>query len=154
MSSAKNLPPKFSLTVQYALRDETLPARSQVRRWTRAAAPAGESAVVTVRFVDSEEGRALNRNFRGQNHATNVLSFPYQPSPQIRGDIVVCVPVVLDEARTQEKKPAAHFAHLMVHGMLHLRGYDHETETEAKKMEALEIAILHRLGFPNPYERN
>jgi probable rRNA maturation factor len=136
--------------VQYACHDERLPSRPRVRRWVRAAA-AGD-AEVTVRFVDAAEGRALNRDYRGKDHATNVLSFAYATEPRIAGDLVVCLPVVLREAAAQGKPAAAHFAHLIVHGMLHLQGYDHETgAADARRMEAKEREILAALGYPDPY---
>jgi len=137
------------LSVQYAVRDDALPLRAQVRRWVRATAPG--AAEVTVRFVDAEEGRALNARFRGKDYATNVLTFPYAREPVLRGDLVLCVPVVLREAAQQGEVPAARFAHLVVHGMLHLQGYDHEKAAEARVMEDRERGILARLGFPDPY---
>ena len=140
----------LSLAVQYACTGETLPPRPKIRRWVKAACPHG--AEVTVRFVDSEEGRQLNHDFRGKDYATNVLSFPYDSEPITIGDLVVCLPVVEQEARAQNKTVEAHFAHLIVHGMLHLQGYDHEQgEAEAELMEQREREILTRLGFPDPY---
>jgi probable rRNA maturation factor len=135
--------------VQYAVEDAALPTRAEVRKWVRAAAPG--AAEVTVRFVAEEEGRALNARFRGRDYATNVLSFPYAREPALAGDLVLCPPVALAEARSQGKAAAAHFAHLVVHGMLHLQGYDHESADEARVMEDQEREILARLGFPDPY---
>lgn len=144
---------KLSLSIQYPGGNESAPLRHQVRRWVRAACLA--AAEITVRFVDAEEGRALNRTYRGKDCATNVLSFPYQEAhgdEPLRGDLVVCLPVVAEEAATQGKPPAAHFAHLIVHGMLHLQGFDHETSpAEADRMEAREREILAGLGYPDPY---
>jgi len=122
-----------------------------VRRWAAAALP--EKADVTVRYVAEAEGRRLNREFRGKDYATNVLSFPYDaPRGAVAGDLVICAPVVAREARAQGKSAEAHHAHLVVHGMLHLRGYDHERgAAQAKRMEALEKRILAALGFPDPY---
>ena len=121
-----------------------------MRRWVQASCE--RSAQVTVRFVDGDEGRALNAAYRGKDYATNVLSFPYEAEPVVSGDLAVCLPVVLKEAAAQGKTPAAHFAHLIVHGMLHLQGYDHETGAEdAARMEAKEREILGRLGYPDPY---
>jgi probable rRNA maturation factor len=142
------------LVVQYACNDDSstsrLPSRPQVRRWVRAAAAC--AAEVTVRFVDSDEGRLLNRDYRGKDYATNVLSFPYASEPAVVGDLVVCLPVVLSEAQQQNKSGEAHFAHLIVHGMLHLQGYDHETGVQdAERMEAKERKILAALGYPDPY---
>jgi probable rRNA maturation factor len=107
---------------------------------------------VTVRFVDAEEGRLLNATYRGKDYATNVLSFPYAPAPELAGDLVVCSAVVRREAEQQDVPPNAHFAHLIVHGMLHLQGYDHEDDDDAATMENREREILARLGFPDPYE--
>jgi probable rRNA maturation factor len=109
-------------------------------------------AEVTVRFVDAEEGQMLNRDYREKDYATNVLSFVYETTPVVLGDLVVCLPVVQKEAVDQGKTIEAHFAHLIVHGMLHLQGYDHETGAEdAQRMEALETKILAGLGIANPY---
>jgi probable rRNA maturation factor len=142
--------PELTLSVQYACKDAALPSRSMVRRWLRASCD--RPAEVGVRFVDSEEGRALNREFRHKDYATNVLSFPYGTEPSIMGDLAICLPVVLSEAVAQDKSPEAHFAHLIVHGMLHLQGYDHESSGEdAARMEAKEREILARLGYPDPY---
>jgi probable rRNA maturation factor len=138
------------LVVQYACNDDLLPSRPKVRRWVRAAA-AG-NAEVTVRFVEADESRALNREYRGKDYSTNVLSFPYASQPAVVGDLVVCLPVVLSEAHEQDKPSEAHFAHLIVHGMLHLQGYDHETGVQdAERMEAKERQILAALGYPDPY---
>jgi probable rRNA maturation factor len=140
----------LSLAVQYACNDERLPSRPQVRRWVRAAQELPVQA--TVRFVDAEEGRELNRDYRGKDYATNVLSFVYESAPTVIGDLVVCLPVVVREAQEQGKPLAAHLAHLVVHGLLHLQGYDHETgRRDAERMEARERAILARLGYPDPY---
>ena len=140
---------RLSLSVQYAARDEALPSRAEVRKWVRATDP-GESEL-TVRFVDAEEGRALNAQYRRKDYATNVLTFPYAREPVLSGDLVLCAPVVLREAAAQGKAAAAHFAHLVVHGMLHLQGYDHENSAEARMMEQKEREILARLGYPDPY---
>ncbi len=138
------------LSVQYACNDESLPSRPQVRRWAKATLES--DAEVTVRFVDAEEGQTLNRDYRGKDYATNVLSFVYETEPAVSGDLVVCLPVVVAEAAAQGKPAEAHFAHLIVHGMLHLQGYDHETgEADAQRMEAREREILAKLGYPDPY---
>jgi probable rRNA maturation factor len=143
----------LSLSVQYATDDATdtdgLPTRAEVRKWVRATRPG--AAELTVRFVDAEEGRQLNAHYRGKDCATNVLSFPYARAPVLAGDLVLCLPVVLREAAAQGKPAAAHFAHLVVHGMLHLQGYDHGTDAEACAMERMEREVLARLGFPDPY---
>jgi len=139
----------LSLSVQYAVRDAELPTRAAVRKWVRAA-QAGATGL-TVRFVDAAEGRALNARFRGKDYATNVLTFAYAPAPALQGDIVVCVPVVRREAAAQGRPAAAHFAHMVVHGMLHLQGYDHERDADAGIMEGRERDILAHLGYPDPY---
>jgi probable rRNA maturation factor len=145
---------RLSLTVQYATGDDDLPARALLRRWVRRALTPGVAsrAAVTLRFVDEPEGRTLNRKYRARDRATNVLSFVYDDEPGMyRGDIVLCAPVLRREAAAQGKSLTAHCAHLVVHGMLHLQGADHEAPAEAARMEAREIAILEQLGFSNPY---
>ncbi len=142
---------RLSLAVQYACNSEQLPSRPRLRRWVKAALE--QSAEVTIRFVDAEEGQSLNRDYRGKDYATNVLSFAYETEPAVLGDLVVCLPVVLREAEEQGKTVDAHFAHLIVHGILHLHGYDHETGAEdAEEMEAKERTILARLGYADPYQ--
>jgi len=139
-----------ALAIQRASRAAHIPADRRLRAWARAALPG--RAEVTVRYVATAEARRLNREFRGRDYATNVLSFPYDaPRGVVRGDLVICAPVVAREAREQGKRLAAHHAHLLVHGLLHLRGYDHEGEADAARMERRERAILARLGFPDPY---
>jgi probable rRNA maturation factor len=142
--------PELSLSVQYACNDERLPSRAQVRRWARAAQEMPLAA--TVRFVGLTEGRTLNRDYRNKDYATNVLSFVYADGPSAAGDLVVCLPVALREAKAQQKPAKAHLAHLIVHGMLHLQGYDHETgKRDAARMEAREREILARFRIPDPY---
>jgi probable rRNA maturation factor len=145
--------PRLSLTVQYAVAAEDFPARGLLRKWVRAALdPTIRDATVTLRFVDAAEGRSLNRRYRSRPHATNVLSFVYDDKlGMCGGDIVLCAPVLRREAAAQGKLLAAHCAHLVVHGMLHLQGADHDDPAEAARMEARETAILARLGFPDPY---
>jgi probable rRNA maturation factor len=143
------LSPKLSLTVQYATEADDLPTRPQLRRWARAALK--RDCTVTLRLVDADEGRALNASFRGKDYSTNVLTFTYGESDPLEGDIALCVPVITGEARTQGKPAEAHWAHLVVHGMLHLQGHDHEDDAEAREMEARETQILGRLGYPDPY---
>jgi len=141
---------KLSLSVQYACKDAQLPSRAQLRRWVRAAQE--QPVQATVRFVDIDEGRALNRSYRGKDYATNVLSFVYASTPLVSGDLVICLPVVLREAAEQGKPLMAHLAHLVVHGMLHLQGYDHETgKRDAVRMEARERKVLARFDIPDPY---
>ncbi|MES2185267.1 MAG: rRNA maturation RNase YbeY [Pseudomonadota bacterium] len=124
--------------------------RGKVARWIRHALEApGE---ITVRIVDTDEGQALNRDYRGKDYATNVLTFDYSQQPVVAADLVLCAPVVAREAVEQGKTLQAHYAHLLVHGTLHAQGWDHETgEVDAEAMEAREIAILATLGYPSPY---
>ncbi|MCB1890021.1 MAG: rRNA maturation RNase YbeY [Rhodocyclaceae bacterium] len=134
-----------------------LPRRPDILRWARAAL--AQDAEVSVRLVGEAEGRVLNRDYRGKDKATNVLSFAYgegedMPLPDgmpLVGDLVLCVPVVAAEAEAQGKPLLWHYAHLVVHGMLHLQGYDHQDDGEAAEMEGLEREILARLGVPDPY---
>ena len=138
-----------ALNVQVATRAR-VPSSGLVRRWARAALP--DRAEVTVRIVGEAEGRALNRDYRGKDYATNVLSFPYGANGGVlHGDVVLCAPVISREAREQGKPLNAHYAHLIVHGMLHLRGYRHARSADARLMESRERAILRRLGYADPY---
>jgi probable rRNA maturation factor len=140
---------RLELAVQYAVPRAGLPGRSSVAAWIRAAL--GGPARVTVRFVGAAEGRRLNRAYRGRDYATNVLTFAYgRARGALEGDIVLCAPVVAREARAQGKTPRAHYAHLAVHGALHLQGLDHERARDAARMEARERWILARLGFADP----
>ncbi len=138
------------LTVQYAVASRKLPSRAQLRRWASAALE--RDARLTVRIVGQAEGRSLNRSFRGSDRATNVLSFVMRERPPLEGDIALCAPVIAREAHAQGKTLDAHYAHLVVHGVLHLQGYDHDTKREARAMERRESRIVTRLGFPDPYE--
>jgi len=138
-----------AIAIQRASRAAHIPGDATLRRWARAALPGG--AEVTVRYVAETEGRNLNRTYRGKDYATNVLTFTYGTGGALAGDVVICAPVVAREARNQGKAVAAHHAHLLVHGLLHLRGLDHEREADARRMEARERRILARLGFPDPY---
>ena len=122
------------------------PPAALLRRFARAALPAGSA--ITVRVVAAPEGRLLNRSFRKRDYATNVLSFSYGGG---RGDIVLCHPVIAREAREQGKTLRAHYAHLVVHGVLHLRGHDHLRKSDAARMERREVRLLRRLGFDDPY---
>jgi probable rRNA maturation factor len=145
---------RLELAVQYAAPRAGLPARASLVCWLGAAL--GRTARITVRFVGAAEGRRLNRDYRGRDYPTNVLTFVYdgaRPGPALQGDIVFCVPVVAREARAQRLPPRARYAHLAVHGALHLQGYDHERDRDALRMEARERAILTRLGFDDPYGR-
>lgn len=141
--------PRLNLAVQYALSARGLPSRAQFRKWTRAAL--AHDAVVTLRLVGQEEGRVLNCSYRNKDYATNVLTFVFRDHAPFEGDLALCAPVVAREARTQRKTLAAHYAHLTVHGMLHLQGYDHETDADAQVMEQRETQILAKLGYADPY---
>ena len=140
---------KLSLAVQYASESTDLPNIAQFRKWARSALRI--DAEIAVRIVDEEEGRALNRDYRGKDYATNVLTFPLAEEPCLMGDIILCAPVVAAEAEAQRKPLHAHYAHLTVHGVLHLHGYDHEIEAQAELMETLETEIVTKLGYPDPY---
>jgi probable rRNA maturation factor len=136
--------------LQNAARHRTALPRHKVIRWIRHALEL--DAEITVRIVDSEEGQALNRDFRKKDYATNVLTFDYTQTPIVTADLVLCAPVVAREAKEQGKTLQAHYAHLIVHGTLHAQGWDHETsEADAQQMEAREIEILARLGLKSPY---
>jgi probable rRNA maturation factor len=151
---AKN---KLSLSVQYAdPRLQEVVTRPKLRRWVQAALFA--PAQLTLRFVDAEEGRALNRDYRNKDYATNVLTFAYnegevEPAADAptQADIILCTDVLQREAAEQRKPLEAHAAHLVVHGVLHAQGYDHESDEEAAEMEELETKILAALGFGDPY---
>jgi len=144
---------KLSLSVQYPdpRLKETVP-RNKLRRWVQATLFA--PAELTIRFVDAEEGRTLNRDYRGKDYATNVLTFAYtedEDSEVTQADIILCTDVLQREAAEQKKSVEAHAAHLVVHGVLHAQGYDHENDEEAAEMEQLEVEILASLGEANPY---
>lgn len=139
----------LSLSVQYAVKPDSAPTRPKFRRWVQAALT--RDAEITLRLVDEEEGQALNRDYRGKDYATNVLTFVYDDLPHLAGDIVICPAVVEREALQQGKANDAHYAHLVVHGVLHLHGYDHESEAQAEEMERLETQIVTKLGYPDPY---
>ncbi|RZI41782.1 rRNA maturation RNase YbeY [Herbaspirillum sp. HC18] len=144
---------KLSLSVQYPdSRLKDVITRSMLRRWIQAALFA--PAELTVRFVNADEGRNLNRDYRGKDYATNVLTFAYtedEDSEVTQADIILCTDVLLREAVEQKKPVESHTAHLVVHGVLHAQGYDHETDEEAAEMEQIEIEILASLGEENPY---
>jgi len=136
------------ISVQRASRASHIPADATLRKWSRAALAKG--AKVTLRYVAEAEGRRLNREFRGKDYATNVLTFIYSARP-LEGDIVICAPVVAREAKAQGKALAAHHAHLLVHGLLHLQGMEHERAADAQRMERRERKVLASLGFEDPY---
>ncbi|MDP1786700.1 rRNA maturation RNase YbeY [Nitrosomonas sp.] len=139
----------FKLIVQYATNSTDAPTRPQFRRWVKAALT--QEAEIVLRIVDEAEGCELNHQFRNKDYATNVLTFVYDDTQPLTGDIVLCAPVVSKEAQQQHKNLIAHYAHLTVHGILHLQGYDHIEEAEAVVMEQMETQILARLGYDDPY---
>ncbi len=141
--------PKLAATIQYASEASNLPTASQFRKWAKAALRVDTE--VTIRIVDAEEGKLLNNTYRGKDYATNVLTFPLTEDPYLMGDIIICAPIVEAEAKAQQKSLDAHYAHLTVHGILHLHGYDHETDLQAELMEGLETAIVTKLGYASPY---
>lgn len=152
----KSVSPEFSLAVQFASAADTLPSRAQVRRWVAAALE--HNAEITVRIVDAEEAQALNQDYRKKGYVPNVLTFEYGELPLnksgarvLGGDVVICAPVVEREAREQGKALKDHYAHMTIHGVLHLQGYDHLDPVEADIMESREAAILKRFRIPNPY---
>ena len=145
----KNASNRLNLSVQYACNREGLPLRADFVRWARAALVGGGE--VTIRLVDADEGQELNHEYRGKDYATNVLSFPYDTEPVVMGDLVICPSVVAREAAEQNKPLAAHYAHLTVHGMLHLQGWDHDNDDDAEAMENEEKEILAAMGYPDPY---
>lgn len=141
--------PQLDFSLQLASQAADIPSAAQFKRWVRAALRVETS--LTIRVVDEDEGRQLNASYRGKDYATNVLTFPLTEEPLLMGDIIICAPVVAREAIEQGKSLLAHYAHMTVHGVLHLHGYDHEVDAQADLMEAMEIAIMHKLGFANPY---
>ena len=142
--------PALQLSLQLADRTHrALLPRHRVARWMRAALDA--PAQIAVRIVGEAEGRTLNREWRGKDYATNVLTFDYEQAPLVVADLVLCAPVVEREARAAGKAIEAHYAHLLVHGVLHAQGWDHQRAAEARRMEARESAIVQALGFPDPY---
>ena len=150
----------LEVAVSYACPRRGVPAPVSFRRWVAAAlASRVREADLSIRIVGEDEGRALNRHYRGKDYATNVLSFPAERPPglpkharfPLLGDLVICAPVVAREAAEQGKPVAAHYAHLTVHGVLHLLGWDHEHDKDAEAMEQLEREVLAELGLPDPY---
>lgn len=149
----------IDLEVQNASSAAGIPGRDDFRMWVAAALDDRGEVGLVIRVVDEDEMRRLNAHYRGHDRPTNVLSFPAHLPESVKahleteqlGDIAICAPLVMSEAQAQGKAPAAHWAHLTVHGVLHLLGHDHEDESDADAMEALEIERLGRLGIPNPY---
>lgn len=144
--------PALALSLQFAdARHRALLPRHRVARWLRAALDA--PAELTVRIVGDDEARALNRDFRGRDYPTNVLTFDYAHAPVVQADIVLAAPVVEREAAAQGLPLADHYAHLLVHGALHAQGWEHETDADAKRMRSRESAAMRALGLPDPYRR-
>ncbi|QBL08631.1 rRNA maturation RNase YbeY [Rheinheimera sp. D18] len=144
------------LDLQLASTADNLPLETEIQQWLEAAIlPFQAEAEVTVRIVDNNESQQLNLAYRGKDKPTNVLSFPFQCPPGIElsllGDLVICAPVVVTEAKEQSKRITAHWAHMVVHGSLHLLGFDHINDDDAEQMETEEVTILQQLGFTNPY---
>ena len=137
------------LTVQHVSADNNIPNKKYFKKWAKASLRIDTE--VTIRIVDADEARALNHEYRGKDYATNVLTFPLTEEPHLMGDIILCAEVIAQEAMMQNKPLIAHYAHLTVHGILHLHGYDHETEAQAALMEAIETQIVTKLGYANPY---
>ncbi len=147
----------LDLEIQVETGSQDVPGEDDIRRWAMAALEGRrEQAELLVRVVDSEESRTLNREYRGKDRPTNVLSFPSEVPEIVQsgllGDLVICAPVVAQEAQDQGKALEAHWAHMVIHGVLHLLGFDHQDDREADEMEALETRLLSGLGFPDPYE--
>ncbi len=142
--------PKLSLAVQYASAARNLPTRAQLRRWVKIALR--RDAAMTLRIVDETEGRELNGKYRGKDYATNVLTFVYDDTDTLSGDVVICAPAVEREAVAQHKDLLAHYAHLTIHAALHLQGYEHENDIDAAGMEALETGLMLKLHYPDPYQ--
>jgi len=137
------------IDVQCAATARNVPTPARIRQWARAAL--ASDARVTIRIVGQAEGRLLNRSYRNKDYATNVLTFVFRDTPPLEGDIALCAPVITREARAQRKTVAAHYAHMVVHGLLHLQGYDHENGKDAAAMERRERTLLARFGYPDPY---
>lgn len=146
--------------MQVASEYEHLPTSAQLKRWVEAALQKEvriqDEVELTIRLVDESDSQAINKQYRGKNKPTNVLSFPFEAPPQIAlnllGDLIICAPIVAKEAIQQQKNETAHWAHMVVHGTLHLQAYDHIEDKDALIMEQLEIEILNDLGFDNPYQ--
>ena len=140
---------KLSLAVQYATKPGIIPTRDQFKKWAQAALE--QDAEIALRIVGANEGRELNHAYRNKDYATNVLTFPLMQNPILLGDIVLCAPVVEKEASEQGISLESHYAHLTVHGVLHMQGYDHENDADAEVMETIESQIVIKLGYADPY---
>ncbi len=138
------------IAVQNATTARNVPTPARIRQWARAALTV--DARVTIRIVGRREGRLLNRSYRQKDYATNVLTFVFRDHAPLEGDLALCAPVITREARAQRKPVAAHYAHMIVHGLLHLQGYDHENNRDAAVMEKRERTLLARFGYPDPYK--
>ena len=149
------VPVTIDVDVQNATAFEPLPDDAQFRLWVETALRGKSEAELTLRLVDRDEGRKLNLQYRGKDKPTNVLSFPAELPPGLEipllGDVVICAPLVGEESEAQHKSLQAHWAHLVIHGVLHLLGHDHQDEQDAVEMEAMEVELLTSLGFGNPY---
>jgi probable rRNA maturation factor len=145
-----------SLELQRAVEGGGMPDEEVFRRWAESVLSCHPDPVeLVIRLVDEAESRQLNRDYRGKDRPTNVLSFPFEAPPQVAtpllGDLVICAPVVAREAQEQSKSLQAHWAHMVIHGLLHLLGYDHQNDQEALQMESRERELMHRLNYPDPY---
>ncbi|MPY22816.1 rRNA maturation RNase YbeY [Shewanella psychropiezotolerans] len=148
---------ELDLDLQVAIENESLPSQTDFELWVRIALrDTMTQAELTIRIVDEAESQTLNSSYRGKDKPTNVLSFPFEAPPEIDipllGDLIICAPVVECEAKQQNKSLQAHWAHMVVHGCLHLLGYDHIQDAEAEEMESLETQLIEKLGFNNPYK--
>lgn len=149
MKAGPRRPAARRIDVQNAATARNVPTPARIRQWARAAL--ASEARVTIRIVGQAEGRLLNRSYRNRDYATNVLTFVFRDTPPLEGDIALCAPVITREARAQRKTVAAHYAHMVIHGLLHLQGYDHENDQDAATMERRERTLLARFGYPDPY---
>ena len=143
---------KTSIEIQFGIKDKSLPTKKEIKKWVLAAAT--QDIKVTVRIIGESEGKKLNYFFRGKKKATNVLSFPYNYCSPLQGDIAICLPVVKREALRQGRTTRSHLAHMVIHGILHLHGFTHDDNEDAKLMEDREKILLNRLGFENPYQKH
>lgn len=148
--------PGIDIDVQYAVSTDTTPDADSIRRWATSVLQSQAAPVeLVIRIVDEAEMTSLNREYRGKDGPTNVLSFNSEIPPEVEsvmiGDIVICAPVVMSECVLQNKAPDAHWAHLVIHGVLHLLGYEHDSDDEAQRMESVEARLLGELGFADPY---
>ncbi|PID43180.1 MAG: rRNA maturation RNase YbeY [Gammaproteobacteria bacterium] len=146
------------IDLQHSHPDISHPEPARLACWANAALRKSGDWDVTIRIVDIEEITQLNSDYRQKHDPTNVLSFPFEAPPEVRipllGDLIICAEIVENEALEQKKAPEAHWAHMVIHGMLHLQGFDHISESEAEEMEQLETSILNSLGYPDPYKDN